>query len=84
MTLNELIESLENMRDRVDGNGDIEVRLAMQPNYPMLGSPRNVCLDHSEDKDRILIACSGHEEYCHLRWDPWDTDEIFSEEMDED
>lgn len=75
MTLNELIESLEDMRELVDGNGDIKVRLAMQPNYPMLGSPLNVCLDHSEKGDRVLIACSDHENYGCPR-DAWDTDEI--------
>lgn len=82
MTLNELIENLEDMRGRAR-TGDVEVRLAMQPSYPMLGSPLNVCLERKKGgEDRVLIACSDHENYgCPSS--AWDDDEIEDSE-DED
>jgi hypothetical protein len=34
ITINKLIERLEDLRDELDGNGDIEVRLMHQPEWP--------------------------------------------------
>lgn len=53
MTVNELLELLENAADR--GHGDTEVRIAYQPNYPL--AARIACvttpddLDDEEDED---------------------------------
>lgn len=68
MTVAELIERLED----VDPN--TEIKLAMQPNYPMQGSIENVCLENDlNDKSKqkcIWIACSENQSYdCpHSAW----------------
>jgi hypothetical protein len=45
MTLNELIEELQDAADR--GHGDIEVRIAYQPNYPL--AARIACITTPDD-----------------------------------
>lgn len=60
MTLDELIEQLQEIRDtQVDG-GSIEVRIAFQPNYPLAadiatvtfldGDPDDRCDSHAQDE----------------------------------
>ena len=65
--LKELVEAMEN-----EGAADeTPVKLAMQPNYPMVGSIRNFCIERNNESDvrRIWIACSGHEGYgCPMVW----------------
>lgn len=78
MTVAELMECLED----VDPN--IEVKLALQPNYPMKGSIQNICIEHGEDADKCLwIACSDNEDYGCPR-NAWCSDEIWSDDDDED
>lgn len=72
MTVKELIEQLE------DFDENLEVRLAMQPSYPMCGSIRNICHDMSNGENRLLIACSGHEDYGCPRA-AWDDTEIYDD-----
>lgn len=60
MTINELIDLLEDLR--TDGYGEVEITGAMQPNYPLEAS---VTLNASEDEDgkRVSItaeACGGY------------------------
>jgi hypothetical protein len=55
-TLNDIIEMLEDIRDNDDGAGSAEVRLAMQPNYPLAFYLANVCWDSS--KKVVWLASS--------------------------
>lgn len=59
MTVGELKELLEGVED------DVEITLALQPNYPMTGSLRNVCIerDTTGDASKVWLACSGNEDY---------------------
>ena len=65
--LKELVESME-----YEGAAeDTPIKLAMQPNYPMVGSINNFCLEKANDGNirKIWIACSGHEGYgCPQVW----------------
>ena len=78
MTIGELIEQLQ------DFDPDTEIRLAMQPNYPMRGSIRNICMEYDKDGNEktLYIACSGHEDYGCPR-DAWDDSEIHEESEEE-
>lgn len=42
MTLNELIERLQEIRDSETGAGDLEIRMATQPGYPITETLRGV------------------------------------------
>lgn len=75
MTVKELIETLE------DFDENLEVRLALQPHYPMCGSIRNICHDQSHGENRLLIACSDNEDYgCPSA--AWDETEIYDDDED--
>ena len=67
MTVEELIEQLQEF------NPDTEVKLGLQPNYPMKGSIKNICLERDSDDNEkcVWIACSGNEDYScpSLIWD---------------
>jgi len=78
MTVSELKEFLEDLDD------GMEVKLALQPNYPMRGAIRNLCVQHaSNDEDEVLwIACSDNLGY-DVPHDAWDETEIFPD-TDED
>lgn len=54
MTLDELIEQLTEMRDRQ--NGDVEVRIAYQPSWPLAGYVANVAYVDGDPDDR----CETH------------------------
>lgn len=76
MTVRDLFEKLESMMDRE--MGDVEIKLALQPTYPMIGSIRNVCVEHGDDDEpeAVWFACSDNTDYgvpCGV----WDDDEIF-------
>jgi hypothetical protein len=79
MTLNELIERLEEIRDEVSGN--IQVLGAFQPNYPLIANIDAVTTLISDDSDRagVYIALSDGNSYGSR--DLWDDDFI---ERDED
>lgn len=68
MTVGQLKEHLEQFDD------DTPIRLALQPNYPMLGSIQNVA-NWQKDKPVCLIACSDNEDYDCPR-NAWDDDYI--------
>ena len=73
MTVGDLISRLE------DFDEDTPIKLALQPNYPMLGSIINVCTWENKSKSKTgevcLIACSGNESYgCPTN--AWDSDYI--------
>lgn len=71
MTVAELIEALE------DVEPSTEVKLALQPSYPMIGSILNICIERTkDDEDKTLwIACSDNEDYGCPRA-VWGMDEI--------
>ena len=49
MTITELIERLEELREA--NGGDTEVRIASQPSWPLSGRIANVVVLDDEDKD---------------------------------
>lgn len=70
MTFGDLKELVEMMEDEGAAE-NTPVKLAMQPNYPMVGSINNFCLERDKDGDirKVWIACSGHEGYgCPQVW----------------
>lgn len=73
MTVGQLKEHLEQFDD------DTPIRLALQPNYPMLGSIQNICnwinSERSKTGEVCLIACSDNEDYDCPR-NAWDDDYI--------
>lgn len=81
MTLEELKEIIDGLYEKhEDEASKINVRLAMQPNYPMRGSIQNFCmeLDNCTSEGRTLyIACSGHEGY-GCPQGVWDEDVIYA------
>jgi hypothetical protein len=62
MTINELIEMLEALRD--DGFGEVKIEGAMQPSYPLEAAIMiNAHDDDGEDGKRVTItaeACGGY------------------------
>lgn len=77
MTVRELIDSLE------DIDGDVEVKLALQPHYPMEGSIRNICIEKDADGGNVAlwIACSDNEGYGVPR-NVWNECEVSPEDND--
>ena len=79
MTLEELKEIVDGLYEtREDEASKIKVRLAMQANYPMIGSIQNFCMELDENTSEaqtLYIACSGHEDYGCPRG-VWDKDVI--------
>lgn len=58
MRISELIEELEAIQDRLQGE-DLEVRLAMQPSWPFEYSIRSVtCLEDSEGEGASVVYLS--------------------------
>ena len=79
MTIGELLNKLE------DFDEDTPVKLALQPNYPVLASIANVCTWENNDKsisktgEICLIACSDIKGYGCPRG-AWDSSYIESDE----
>lgn len=77
MTVGQLKTQLDQFDD------ETPIRLALQPNYPMLGSIQNVCNWINSDKSKTgevcLIACSDNEDYGCPR-EAWNEREIEDEE----
>ncbi len=66
MTLDELIETLTEIRDDNEGIGDREVNIGYQPNYPLAGLITNVTEIEEEDDEgngdvSIWIAVSDNQ-----------------------
>jgi len=84
MTLNELIETLTDISDNEDA-GEMEVRGAYQPNYPLVGSISAVTLDpHHIDGGRVWLALRavGYQESPYAPSHAWDGDVVESEEAE--
>jgi len=75
MTVGELIDMLCEVPQNV------EVKLALQPTYPMVGHIKNVCVQRDADgnETKVWIACSDNEDY-GCPEDVWDADEICDDE----
>jgi hypothetical protein len=81
MTLNDLIERLEEIRDEVSGN--TLIRGAFQPNYPLVSSIAAVTTIISDDADEagIYIALGDGTKYGFgAMWD----DEIVDRDEDDE
>lgn len=66
MTLNELIQRLEEYRDELEGRGDAEVRMMNQYNWPfeytIAGVTCNLDFDDdNEDADPVVYICEGQQ-----------------------
>jgi hypothetical protein len=68
MTLNELIEALQDIALEDELNGERDVRLATQPNYPLQSTVRGVCTsreahddpdDPDDDPDDCIYIVEG-------------------------
>lgn len=78
MTVAELKEELE----RFDDND--QVKIAIQPSWPMRARIENICKEDTKDGEEICwIAVSDGQDYGAKRimWSGWD---IFPEDEDED
>ena len=63
MTLNELIERLESLRDDYGVDGDSDVRGAFQPNYPLVARIDAITTINGDDEVTIYIALADAREY---------------------
>lgn len=50
MTLNDLIEELQDMLDNNPELGDQEIKIALQPNYPLASTIANVTIIDGDDE----------------------------------
>lgn len=82
MTLNELIERLEDLRDEVSGNS--EIFGAFQPNYPLTTRVAAITTLVNEDAGtaKIYIALGDGDNYGSRNL--WDDEVIYEEDEDED
>ena len=83
MTLNELIERLEELRDYWDVPGDSPIKGAFQPGYPLISEIRAITTFTDEDSNnaRIFIALGDANEYGELKM--WE-DEVIVEQDEEE
>ncbi len=51
MTIDELIQKLEEAKDMAPNGGETEVRVAYQPNYPIAGTVQAISLAEPFDED---------------------------------
>lgn len=84
MKLNELIEKLEDLRDNPDVGGDIEIRGAFQPNYPLISRIDAVTALISEDSKEsgVYIALGDGTNYGSPLM--WEDDVVYRDEEDEE
>lgn len=77
MTVEELKEALECLDD------DVQIKVALQPNYPMKGSLLNVCTEHKNDDEEQVcwLAVSGNQDYGVPRV-VWEESDIYEDEED--
>jgi len=82
MTLNELIERLEEIRD--EASGDIQILGAFQPNYPLVADVAAVTTFLSEDADEsgVYIALADARNYGSSAM--WDDEVVYRDEEDAD
>lgn len=81
MSLDELIERLEELRENYDGN-TWEIKIAHQPSYPLLARLDAVSLD--SEKQVVYIAAGSGTEYgvSEIWEDGYDLGEHIPEELD--
>lgn len=63
MTLNELIERLEELRDDYGVDGDSDVRGAFQPNYPLVARIDAITAINGDDEVIIYVALADARDY---------------------
>ena len=82
MTLNELIERLEEIRN--EASGDIQILGAFQPNYPLVADVAAVTTFLSEDADEsgVYIALGDGRNYGSSAM--WDDEVVYRDEEDAD
>lgn len=69
MTKAELFGLLEELPD------EAEIKIAFQPNYPLMASIENICiLRHEGDAEEAVIACRHANEYGSRRY--WEENEV--------
>jgi len=79
MTLGELIESLEDLRDNSDEGSEMEVRIAYQRNYPLAGTVAGVAdsreFEDNEDGRAVAWIATGD-----IGWDenPYASSEVWA------
>ena len=76
LTVSELKEMLEDYE--AEGKGDMSVRVAVQPNYPMAAYVAAV----TRVGDTLYIAASDQDEYITKK--PWGEDDIDDEDGEDD
>ena len=80
------IDTVGELRELLEGLDDsVEIRMALQPSYPMAGSLRNACLQHGDDGEpqTLWLACSDNEDYVCPR-EAWSDSEIYGDPEDGD
>ena len=83
MTLNELIERLEELRDDLEISGRTSVRGAFQPNYPLIAEVHAITtLVDEEGNARIFIALGDGDDYGARTL--WEDDIVDSREQEDD
>lgn len=74
MTLDEMIERLEDLRDSYGVPGDTRVSGAFQPNYPLTARISAITTIESDEKFKIYVALDDAGEYGSRSM--WDDDVI--------
>lgn len=81
MTLDELIERLEDLRDSYGISGDSRVSGAFQPNYPLTARISAITAIEGDADTTIYIALDDAREYgTRSMW----SDDVIGEDEDED
>jgi hypothetical protein len=67
MNVNELLEALQDIVSEDESNGERQVLLATQPNYPLQSTVRGVCTSaeahDGEDPDDCIYVVEGNQVY---------------------
>lgn len=82
MTLDEMIERLEEIREEVGGS--VAIRGAFQPNYPLVTGVDAITTYVSDDSDKagVYIALGDGRNYGSS--DMWDDDFVYVNEQDDE
>ena len=86
MTLNELIEELQDIAAQNEEAGEMEVYGAIQPNYPIAVEVDTVTVDHT-GKEPIVWIATGSSPYNINPYAPkhaWEGGEVFAHEDDDE
>jgi hypothetical protein len=81
MTLNDLLEQLQDLLAGDESLGDAEVLLATQPNYPLAHEVRCLTLDRCTDgKPLVWLAEGGHPDASpYAPKHAWSGDEVYAD-----